>query len=316
MTPYWHSIHALFSFLNSLEMDEERYVGLLEKLIGESEHLQNNPAQGLVPEENKASDHVLAVLAAYTTENGGPLEVERVEFTPGRGNLIVKYKGTTDQTVSLVGSHLDVVPANPETWDRNPFELSREGDMLYGRGTTDCLGHVALITDILVSIARRRPVFKRTLIVVFIANEENNSHPGVGVDGLMSAGKLDIVRNGPLFWVDCADSQPCLGTCGMICWSLKVHGRLFHSGLPHKSVNPIELGTVAIQEILRRFYEQFPAHPREKDYNYLVSSSMKPTQVECARGSLNQIPPFCTFSGDIRLTPFYDIKDVKTTIEK
>ena len=79
--------------------------------------------------------------------------------------------------------------------------------------------------------------------------------------------------------MDCADSQPCLGTCGIICWSLKVHGRLFHSGLPHKSVNPIELGNVALAEILRRFYADFPAHAEEAKYNYVVSSSMKPTQV-------------------------------------
>ena len=26
-------------------------------------------------------------------------------------------------TVALVGSHLDVVPANPETWERNPFKF-------------------------------------------------------------------------------------------------------------------------------------------------------------------------------------------------
>ena len=26
-------------------------------------------------------------------------------------------------TVTFVGSHLDVVPANPETWERNPFKL-------------------------------------------------------------------------------------------------------------------------------------------------------------------------------------------------
>jgi acetylornithine deacetylase len=38
--------------------------------------------------------------------------------------------------------------------------------------------------------------------------------------------------------------------------------------------------------------------------------------VECARGSLNQIPPYCTFSGDIRLTPFYDIKDLKAKVER
>lgn len=33
---------------------------------------------------------------------------------------------------------------------------------------------------------------------------------------------------------------------------------------------------------------------------------MKPTQMECAKGGLNQLPPWATISGDIRLTPFYD----------
>lgn len=47
----------------------------------------------MVPREDNASDHVLELLQPYTKENGGPLEVERVHFTPGRGNVIVKYQG-------------------------------------------------------------------------------------------------------------------------------------------------------------------------------------------------------------------------------
>ena len=31
--------------------------------------------------------------------------------------------------------------------------------------------------------------------------QENNSIAGIGVDGLMAAGALDQVKNGPLFWV-------------------------------------------------------------------------------------------------------------------
>jgi acetylornithine deacetylase len=42
---------------------------------------------------------------------------------------------------------------------------------------------------------------KRSLIVVFIANEENSSVPGIGVDGLLKAGALEQIKNGPLFWV-------------------------------------------------------------------------------------------------------------------
>lgn len=49
--------------------------------------------QGMIPREDNASDHVLEALKPYTKENGGPLEVERVHFTPGRGNVVIKYEG-------------------------------------------------------------------------------------------------------------------------------------------------------------------------------------------------------------------------------
>ena len=55
---------------------------------------------------------------------------------------------------SFVGSHMDVVPADPSGWDRDPFKLIIEGDLMYGRGTTDCLGHVALLTELMVSVAK------------------------------------------------------------------------------------------------------------------------------------------------------------------
>jgi Peptidase family M20/M25/M40 len=37
---------------------------------------------------------------------------------------------------------MDVVPANPETWERDPFtlEYDESSDKVFGRGTTDCLG--------------------------------------------------------------------------------------------------------------------------------------------------------------------------------
>lgn len=38
-------------------------------------------------------------------------------------------------------------------------------------------------------------------MVVFIANEENNSVVDIGVDGLMKAGALEQIKKGPLFWV-------------------------------------------------------------------------------------------------------------------
>ena len=123
------------------------------------------------------------------------------------GNVIIKYPGTTNKICSFVGSHLDVVPANPASWERNPFVLTVEGDTLYGRGTTDCLGHVALLTDLLCTLAENKPVLKTSIVVVFIVNEENSSFVGLGVDQLAKEGYLDALKSGPLFWIDAADSQ-------------------------------------------------------------------------------------------------------------
>ncbi len=119
------------------------------KLIGEAERLQNSPAQGLHPQEDMASAHVMTLLEPHTAAHGGPLTVERVTFKEGRGNLVVRYAGADGGgSVAFAGAHMDVVPANPESWERDPFTLTIEGDRLYGRGTTDCLGHVALITEV------------------------------------------------------------------------------------------------------------------------------------------------------------------------
>eukprot|EP00750_Incisomonas_marina_P002172 INCI12129.1.p1 GENE.INCI12129.1~~INCI12129.1.p1 ORF type:complete len:483 (+),score=74.18 INCI12129.1:88-1449(+) len=290
-------------------MKPEPFIELLRKLISESEHLQNNPAQGLVPQETRVVKHLLEVLAPYSTEAGGPLKVQALEYVEGRANLKITYPGKTDKTIGIIGSHMDVVPANPETWERNPFELTVEGDRLYGRGTTDCLGHVAMVTQLMISLATRKPELQRSVVVLFIAGEEGGD-VGVGVDVAVKRGEIDELKNGPVFWVDCSDSQPCIGTAGALQWHLKAHGRLFHSGLPHRGINSLELAMEAMNEVQQRFYRDYPPHPEEVKYNFATPSTIKPTQVECAKGAINQLPPWTTISGDIRLTPFYSALDV------
>lgn len=300
--------------VSNIELNEPRFLALLEKLIGESKFLQNNPAQGLIPQEDLAIKHILEVLKPYLKENGGVLETEKVNFVEGRGNLIIRYPGTGSEVCSFVGSHLDVVPADPKGWKRDPFKLIIEGDDLYGRGTTDCLGHVAVLTDLLATLGETKPVLKRSIVVVFIANEENGAFRGIGVDQLAKEGYMEQLKNGPLFWIDAADSQPCIGTAGNASWSLKAVGKLFHSGLPHKGINAIEMAMDAVGYIQKRFYADFPKLEKETEYKFLTQSNMKPTQISCTPGSLNQLPPECTVQGDIRITPFYNIHDVTAKI--
>src|SRR5207253_982043 len=101
---------------------------------------------------------------------------------------------------------------------RNPFKLIIEGDRLYARGVTDCLGHVALLTDYFIQLAETRPKLKTSVHAVLIANEENSEVLGVGIDELVNRGRLEKLKNGPLYWLDSADIQPSIGTGGGAGW--------------------------------------------------------------------------------------------------
>jgi len=271
-----------------------------------------------VPRGDLAVKHVLETLKPYRVENGGVLEVEHVTYAEGRqrGDSVpgTRRERGEGETIDVRGESHVRRAGESRRWSVDPFKLTMDGDKLYGRGTTDCLGHVALMTTIFAQLGELKPELDTSLTCVFIASEEANG-PGIGVDGLVADGKLDHCKPGPVIWVDCADSQPCIGTAGAITWALKAKGHRFHSGLPHKGINAIELGMAAIERVQEKFYATFPACEQERDYKFITSSTMKPTQISCAPGGLNQIPPDATISGDIRLTPFYPVDDVKACIE-
>ena len=300
--------------LDTWELDEGKFIQLLTDIIGESEFLQNNPPT-YVPQESRAARHVMKFLEPYSTGDNPILKVKLVEYKENRGNLIIEYNSQcTKGVVSFVGSHLDVVPANPESWERNPFKLCIEGDKLYARGTTDCLGHVALITELFRQLAEKKPDLNVKVVAVFIASEENSSIPCVGVDELLKNGLLDNLKAGPVFWVDSSDSQPCIGCASALMWKLKAEGRLAHSGLPWNGVNAMELAYAACNDLIKHFYSKYPRHDKEEEYRFLGPSSMKYTQVKTMEGSVNQIPAWTHTAGDIRLVPFYDSKECKQHI--
>lgn len=53
--------------------------------------------------------------------------MDHVEYVEGRGNLIIGYTPPgASGTIAFIGSHLDVVPADRDTWERDPFKLAVE----------------------------------------------------------------------------------------------------------------------------------------------------------------------------------------------
>jgi acetylornithine deacetylase len=296
--------------MRSLQLNDERFLRVLRGMMAHGEQLQNSPLKDTPPpQEDLAGNVVREELERFVHK--GKLQVERISYAEQRGNLILTYPGRTRKTVAFVGAHLDVVPADPQEWQRPPFELQVEGDRLYGRGVTDCLGHVAVLTDLFAQLAEQDVELDHTVVAVIIANEELSHTHGVGINRLVKDGKLDHLKHGPVYWIDSADFGPTIGTGGMATWRLVVEGKTSHSGFPQNGVNAAELAFAATQALQAWFYRNYPPHPKEKEYGFLAPSSLKPTRVQVENDTTSKIPAKAIVEGDIRLTPWYSPEEVK-----
>jgi acetylornithine deacetylase/succinyl-diaminopimelate desuccinylase-like protein len=168
---------------------------------------------------------------------------------------------------------------------------------------------VAVITDLLAQMAERGARPERTLKVVLIANEEDSPLPEIGLDYVVGAGKMDSLRDGPIYWLDSADFGPTIGTAGVASWELAVTGVPGHSGMPQNCVNALELAMATSLAMGEHFRRAFPPHPEEKRYAFLAPSSMKATIVHAGNNKVTKIPGEVKIEGDVRLTPFYEMTD-------
>lgn len=298
--------------MDKILFDSAEYINFLDLLISESFYLQNGGE--LVAEESRVANHVLEKLKQHI--DNGTIKANKIEYVTNRANLIIEYGDTeSEKSLTIAGSHFDVVPADPTKWERDPFKLIVEGDKLYGRGTTDCLGHIALVTLLLDKLATLKIKLNYKFIVVFIADEEVGKNPDIGVLHLQKDGLLEGIKNGPVYWLDAADVEPVLASGTGMAWELTIHGKKAHSGFPDQGINPIPIAMEASKLIISKFNELCPRLEKDTEYNFKTHSNMKPTMWQMPDGSSpNQYPDWVKIIGDVRMTPFYDAFTIKDQI--
>jgi len=191
-----------------------------------------------------------------TIIEGAGVEVERFEPTPGRVSLVSRIEGTdpTAPSLCLMG-HTDVVPVNPEGWDRDPFGGELVDGEVWGRGAVDMLN----ITSSM-AVAYRHLVTsgfrpRGDLIYFAVADEESGSAHGARwmADHHPDAIRADYVltENGGLHGGD-AQSPTVSVTVGEkgVAWRrLRVDGTPGHGSMPFRRDNALVKAAAVIQRI-------------------------------------------------------------------
>lgn len=124
-------------------------------------------------DEREVANYVVASLA----EVG--ISAEIIESAPNRCNVIATIPGTDPTRPGLVvHGHLDVVPANAEDWQVDPFSGDIRDGSIWGRGAVDMKNVDAMILSIVRNWSRTGYQPSRNILLAFFADEEAGSNFG------------------------------------------------------------------------------------------------------------------------------------------
>jgi acetylornithine deacetylase/succinyl-diaminopimelate desuccinylase-like protein len=203
-------------------------------------------------------------LSQYLGSSG--LDLETYEAIEGRASLVVRIEGSDANapTLLLMG-HTDVVPANEERWQRDPFggELVADNEgapHVWGRGAVDMLNLTASMAVATKHLAASGFRPKGTLVYLAVADEEALGSYGAGhlVENQRDAVAADyvITESGgiPIRSPEGLKLPVIVGEKGTAWCRLRVKGTAGHASQPFRTDNAL----VTAAEVVRRLDEFRP----------------------------------------------------------
>jgi acetylornithine deacetylase len=212
-----------------------------------------------------------------------------------KANLFATLGPPGQPGVALSG-HTDVVPVDGQAWDTDPFELAEKDGKLYGRGTSDMKGFVAVALALAPEFAQRG--LKTPLHFSFSYDEELGC---LGVRRLIA----DLVQAG-IKPASCIVGEPTLmrpviahkGKKGYRC---AVRGFACHSAYAPQGVNAVEAAAEAVS-FLKRLARRHRDHgPYDRSFD--IAHTTVHTGVIRGGTALNIVPHECVFDFEFRHLP-------------
>jgi acetylornithine deacetylase/succinyl-diaminopimelate desuccinylase-like protein len=101
------------------------------------------------------------------------------ETAPERGVLVCRIEGVDPKAQSVVlMNHVDVVPADPQYWDHDPFGGEIIDGYIWGRGTLDMKSFGIMQLAVMLAYARKGVQPEKNLIFLAVSDEERRGEDG------------------------------------------------------------------------------------------------------------------------------------------
>ena len=227
-------------------------------------------------------------------------------------NLVARLGGGDDRHAAEAGlvfaGHIDTVPFDDNGWHSDPFTLTEREDRLYGLGTCDMKGFIALAADVASQYASRRLSAPVSLLVS--ADEE------CGMDGARAL--LDNQSHNAAPGRFCVIGEP-TGLVpirrhkGIFMETIEVTGASGHSSNPALGANAIDAMHIAIAAI-RELRDELAQ--REHQPGFPVPHATLNLGAISGGDNANRIPARCRLDIDMRFLPGMTIDSLRAELRE
>ncbi|MEQ8898809.1 MAG: acetylornithine deacetylase [Roseovarius sp.] len=186
---------------------------------------------------------MIAYLAYRLEEAGARVDVFHDDIGH-KANLFATIGPEVDGGIVLSG-HSDVVPADPQDWVSDPFEMIEHEGRLYGRGTCDMKGFIAAATAMAPIFAER--VKDRPVHFAFTYDEEVGCF---GAQSLVKSLKAKGLRPGVAVIGEPTSMRIIEGHKGCYEYTTRFSGLAGHGSAPDRGVNAVEYAVRYVNRLL------------------------------------------------------------------
>lgn len=238
---------------------------------------------------------------------GFGIKGERIVDETGQKAALWVTIGPEDRPGFVLSGHTDVVPVVGQDWSHDPFKLVERDGKLYGRGTTDMKGFVAVCLAMVPEMVDAR---LKTPIHLAISYDEEIGC--VGVRPMLREVARKKVRPLGCLVGEPTQMQVIIGHKGKHGVRATFRGLARHSSIAPEGVNAIEYAAELIVEIRRRAMALAAAHATDSLYD--VPHSTLLTSIVHGGAALNIVPDACTVEFECRGIGITESREVTDAI--
>ncbi|MGI9350777.1 MAG: acetylornithine deacetylase [Rhizobiaceae bacterium] len=244
---------------------------------------------------NTSTGHSNLDLIAYVEKLLGSHDIDHQRIYSAdkwKANLIATI-GPSQNAGYIMSGHTDVVPADPKNWSSDPFKAEIRDEKIFGRGTADMKGFIAVILSKLPEM--RAANLKVPLHIALSYDEEIGC---IGVRDIIHHLNQAPARQLGSFVGEPSNMDVVIGHKGKRSYAVEITGRTGHSSLTANGVNAIEFAArliAHIRDIADSLKTSGPFDPL-----FDVAHSTAQTGVISGGQQVNIIPDSCRFEFEFR----------------